>query len=491
MDWQDELRKLDKQLSEGDISAQQYRRLRDELLAEASAPAPGRGAAARPGRPDATPPAPAPDADDTQIVEDATVTVDDEVVNAAKAGKSPDPDKTDTVSAGTVDEKTVTVDDRDTRVVEEPITTRAVGQPIARAFRKPGNKPLPGPTPMAKPSAQAPAETPAEPTARPLAKPPAKPRTQSPAKPPAKPPTKPTRPRPLARSDELAHAPAVEEIAWPKTEEPGSKKKGPTFPLKPSDTPAPLAPPLPKPAAYTGHQVLGEEIFAEAGPHSNARRAATMLLSVVAVLAVIGGGVWYFVFRTEDAPAAQQNTPPAGQAQSEAPPPASKQPPSAKPGNVPPNLADAIGPLPGATDENSGTISAARAGQLKLVSREEVAAAEDIGVTDVIFRGSTKGNIGNALLVFTTPDANSAADLTKAERNLLRGAGFVNGKELRNGLPVLVRTIDGGTVYRVVYSTGKYTVRFGVAQLDANQDELRAELESVADTILAVLPSSG
>jgi hypothetical protein len=54
-----------------------------------------------------------------------------------------------------------------------------------------------------------------------------------------------------------------------------------------------------------------------------------------------------------------------------------------------------------------------------------------------------------------------------------------------------VRSTDSGTVYRVVYSTGKYTVRFGVAQLDANPDELRGELEAMADTILAVLPSSG
>lgn len=474
MDWQDELRKLDKQLSEGDISAQQYRRLRDELLAEASAPAQGRGARpGRPDRPDAVPGAPAPDADDTQIVEDATVTVDDGVVNAAKTRKAADPDKTDTVSGDPDKTINVTVDERHTKVAEEPITTRAVGQPIARAFRKPAAKPQPGNKPAAKPTAPPAAKSPATPAA----KPPARPRARSLRKP----------------LDESVDEPAIEEIAWPTTEEESDKKKKkvPSFPPRPSDTPPPAAPPLPKPAPYTGHQVLGEEIFADAGPHSNARRAATMLLSIVAVLAVVGAGVWYFVFRNDDPSAAQQpNTPPVTTAQSEAPP-ASEQPPSAKPGNVPPNLGDVIGPLPGTADKNSGTISAARAGQLKLVSPDEVKAAQDAGVVEVIFRGSTKGTIGNALLVFTTPDAGAAADLTDAERKNLRDAGFGNGKELRNGLPVLVRSTDAGTVYRVVYSTGKYTVRFGVAQLDANPDELRQELEAMADTILAVLPSSG
>jgi hypothetical protein len=491
MDWQDELRKLDKQLSEGDISAQQYRRLRDELLAEASAPAQGRGARpARPDRPDAKP-APTPDADDTQIVEDATVTVDEEVVSAANARQAPDPDRTDTVSGDPDETVKVTVDERNTQV-EEPVTTRAVGQPIARAFRKAGPKRLPGPTPMAKPGAAPSAGPSSKPTAKPAAKPAADLR-KPPANPLRKPPTNPLRthrPEPVA---EPVDSSSVEEIAWPTTEEESakSKKKGPTFPARPSDTPPPQAPPLPKPAPYTGHQVLGEEVFADAGPHSNARRAATMLLSVVAVLAVVGAGVWYFVFRNDDPPAAQQsNDPPASTAQSEAPP-ASQRPPSPKPGNVPPNLADVIGPLPGAADKNSGTISPARAGQLKLVSRDEVAAAEEAGVTEVIFRGSTKGNTGNGLLVFTTPDPAAAAKLTKAERTILRDAGFTAGKALRNGLPVLVRTTDSATVYRVVYSTGKYTVRFGVAQLDANPDELRQELEAVADTILAVLPSSG
>src|ERR1700741_5449881 len=89
MDWQDELRRLDKKLSEGEISAQDYRRMRDELLAEASAPAQGRGvmwAASRPEvtepatAPPASPPAATPDAEETQIVADTTVTLDDTVV---------------------------------------------------------------------------------------------------------------------------------------------------------------------------------------------------------------------------------------------------------------------------------------------------------------------------------------------------------------------------------------------------------------------------
>jgi hypothetical protein len=106
----------------------------------------------------------------------------------------------------------------------------------------------------------------------------------------------------------------------------------------------------------------------------------------------------------------------------------------------------------------------------------------------VIFRGSTNGTFGNALLVFTTPNGAAATKLAKAETKYLRDNGFTEGEPLRDGIPVLESTGSGATVYRVVYTTGKYTVRFGVAQRDADPDALRKELETVADTILAVLP---
>jgi hypothetical protein len=219
---------------------------------------------------------------------------------------------------------------------------------------------------------------------------------------------------------------------------------------------------------------------------------------VLVVLALAGGAVWYFVFRADEAPAAAEKpqNPPASeqpQSQPQNPPPPQEPPsskPQSKPSELPTNLGDVVGPLPGITDANSGTITAQVAGRLKLISPQEVRAAQDHGVTQVIFRGSTKGDVGNALLVFTTPNGANASAFTETERGILRDAGFAPGKELQSGLPVLQRNEGGATVYRVVYSTGKYTVRFGVAQRDANAAQLRKELEAVADTILAVLPPS-
>jgi len=153
-------------------------------------------------------------------------------------------------------------------------------------------------------------------------------------------------------------------------------------------------------------------------------------------------------------------------------------------------LADVVGPLPGTPDKNNGTINAVRAGKLKLISPLEVEAAQEAKSSDVIFRGSTNGSIGMALLVFTTPDGKTAQDLMGAERAYLLQHGFSNGKDLTSGLPVLESRQNGATVYRVVYSTGKYTVRFGVAQRDAKPRELRQALDAVADNILAVLPPS-
>jgi len=460
MDWQDELRRLDRQLSEGEISAQEYRRMRDELLAEASAPAQGRGSlwsaarpegptepappppppavAAPPAAPPQPPPAPpaapvsvplpaqtSPDAEDTQVVADTTVVVEESVAQ----GRSP-------------------VDQGAAAVHSEPTIA-----PVSHAMG-PAEDPDLTATVEADPDRTATVEADTVETA-----------------------------------DQAANAPT--ESTGARTEERTEEKpqqKVPTFPPRPADRPAPTAPPLPAPAPWTG-QVLGEEVFANAKPYSSSRRAATILLSVVIALAVVGGAVWYLAFRNDDAPAAQAPQDPPASQQPQNPPSSDKPSPSQPPtSDVPANLGDAVGPLPGVADKNSGTITATRAGRLKLIAPQEVKAANNNGVTDVIFRGSTHGTFGNALLVFTTPDGAAASKLAAAETRYLRNNGFTEGEQLSDGIPVLERTDGGATVYRVVYTTGKYTVRFGVAQRDADPAALRKELEAVADTILAVLP---
>jgi hypothetical protein len=449
MDWQDELRRLDKQLSEGEISAQEYRRKRDELLAEASAPAQGRSSMWSSARPDSPPPpfpaappapdaAPAPDPEVTQIVADATVTVDKAVVDAE--------DRTEVVDAQTV---AAHPPEEQTQVVQEAVT---------------------------RPARDVPPEQPTEPARAP------EPPTQ-----PARDAERPTAAGPVA---EPVSGPIMRPAPMPER----SDGNVPTFPPRPSDIPPPAAPPLPPPAPWTGHQVIGEEVFADAKPYSTVRRVATALFSLFVVLAIVGGAVWFFLLRDDGAPAAEPKNPPAtekSETKAPAKPPSSAPPPSSVPGSVPEGkLADVVGPLPGAADSHNGTITAARAGQLKLVSPTEVSAAQEAKVTNVIFRGSTNGSVGMALLVFTTPNGESAAKLMGAERAYLLEHGFSNGKDLTSGLPVLESRQGGATVYRVVYSTGKYTVRFGVAQRDADKQELRRSLDSVADTILAVLPPS-
>jgi hypothetical protein len=402
MDWQDELRRLDKQLSEGDISAQDYRRMRDELLAEASAPAQGRGSMWSSARPDGqspqepappAPPAPAPtpppapvaraDAEETQIVENDTQVVDEAVVAS----------------------------------VDSPTAVHTVGPPVTPGM-------------------------------------------------------------PLDDPDRTTTV-AAETVAT-------SGPKEPSFPAQPGARARP-APPLPAPAPWTG-QVLGEEVFATAKP-GGGRRPAKVALSVLVALAVVGGAVWFFAIRSDDSAASPQEDKPPPNTQSEAPPP-SEPKPSKAPDAPPPNLADALGPLPGAADKNNGTLTPQRVGTLKLVAPAEVELATDHKVKDVIFRGSTNGTVGNALLVFATPSPAEAIKFTDAERAYLQENGFEEGRPLAGGLPVLERSDEAGTVYRVVYTTGKYTVRLGVAQRDAKPADLRKELEAAADTILAVLPPS-
>lgn len=371
MDWQDQLRRLDKQLSEGAISAQDYRRLRDELLAEASAPAQSKGYLWSSARPDDRP-APAPeDADDTQVVEvspNGAVHTEKDTPRQTPPEPAEDPDTTATVSAETV----------------------------AAADQRP-----------------------------------------------------------------------------------------PTFPPRPPQLP--VAPPpmtgLQPQAPWSG-QVIGEEVFANAKPPSRGPRVALVVLVLLVVLGGAGGAVWYFAIRSEEPPAAQQsdNRPSDTERSNEAEP-------TPDPNRPPAEVANALTPLPGTPDPNSGTISAQRADALKLVHPDEVTLAAEHGVTDVIFRGSTNGSVGHALLVLATPYEAAATELTDAEQDFLRDSGFAAGEELSNGLPVLERSDDTGTVYRVVYTSGRYTVRLGVAQRDGNPAALREQLETAATAVAEVLPA--
>ncbi|HEY0452460.1 hypothetical protein [Actinophytocola sp.] len=405
MDWQDQLRRLDKELSEGEISAQDYRRRRDELLAEASAPAQGKGSLWASARPDAPAPAAPPAAPPAP---------------AAPAAPPAAPAPAAEANA-TEDTQVVDVSANGTAAADDAATVR--------------NEP--------------PAEDP----------------------------------------DKTATVSAATVAA--------SGQRLPTFPPRP--TPAGPPPPttgLQPPAPWSG-QVLGEEVFADAKPRRGGARAALIAVALVVVLAVAGGAVWLFVLRT-DTPQAQQSDNPPNPGPSEAPSnqapsnqaPSSQTQPSLDPNAPPAAVADALKPLPGAADPNSGTITAQRAGGLKLVALDEVKLATDHRVSDVIFRGSTNGNVGNALLVFTTPDAGTAGQLTDAERGFLRRSGFTDGDKLAGGPQILQRSDNGRTVYRVVYTSGRYTVRLGVAQREADPGQLRKDLEALVTTVTAVLPVS-
>lgn len=108
MDWQDSLRRLDARLAKGEISTTEYRKTRDEILAEASSgvhPKP----AAKPDQQDVPFPATtAPSGEMTQVVGDQDAT---QVVRVSTAQQQPDADETQVVAR--------TTDADDTQVVEQ------------------------------------------------------------------------------------------------------------------------------------------------------------------------------------------------------------------------------------------------------------------------------------------------------------------------------------------------------------------------------------
>lgn len=101
MAWQDELRELDNALAEGRISADDYRRRRDEVLSgSASAPAPSspnQGAPNAPFRWQATPPQPGPQPGPSP---DATQVVTPQAPQLPNPIATPNPDATQVVNTG-------------------------------------------------------------------------------------------------------------------------------------------------------------------------------------------------------------------------------------------------------------------------------------------------------------------------------------------------------------------------------------------------------
>ncbi|PSL55411.1 hypothetical protein B0I31_105373 [Saccharothrix carnea] len=206
------------------------------------------------------------------------------------------------------------------------------------------------------------------------------------------------------------------------------------------------------------------------------------IVGVILVVALIGGAVWFFGFRDSSSSAGGDTT--TQQTSSAAPTTTTTKPPI-----------DLLPAGPGTPNPANGVVVLSEAVGAKLLTAEEVAAAEAAGVTEVNFKGSTEKAFTYDAMVFETGDAAKAEELATALAGLQETAGMADGAKGRlpqkSSVQQMIRKGEPG-FYRCVYVTGSKVVRIGTTQTPIGVDdkELIKEFQEYGVSVVKQFPIS-
>jgi hypothetical protein len=206
----------------------------------------------------------------------------------------------------------------------------------------------------------------------------------------------------------------------------------------------------------------GMEVFGAARPARKPWVAGVVLL---AVLAVVGGGIWWMAFRGDTAAAGAAPTTTA----------------------APVALADRVPTPQGVPNDNNATMTVDGAIAGKLLSQHDADLYRAHGVTEVVYRGSRSDNVGLLVMAAKTSSQADAVAVADGVHKHLVEVGFV---DIAGTRPVSFGRTDArfatiGSVYR----SGQVSVLVSVSA-DPKQDpaRLRAEFDSLLKTVTNALP---
>ncbi|QKV77001.1 hypothetical protein [Amycolatopsis sp. Hca4] len=315
-------------------------------------------------------------------------------------------------------------------------------------------------------------------------------RIESPRYAPATPPPPPAPPPPWQRTglpktlsaaqvqaipDHMTTAPSPADIVptrYLQVDGPGEQEFGRRFP--PITPPGGESAPRPRdaePATPAGkHRFLSGD---DEEDGSSRRTWPFIALGVLVVLALIGGAT---VWLGDDEPKSDALSTLV---------PTLPQPPAAA---AQPQLEDQVPPLPGMQYAGSSTLSLAKGLDLNLYPKETAQIFSQHGVTQLVYRGSSTGDLG--YLAFAVP-TNSPED-AKAVVDYLRAAASSGGfSPLADDDKVVTgrngdRRMDG-----TWYTSGKVAIVLWVSQpFGKNRNELKAGLDNALSVFQKALPPS-
>lgn len=248
-------------------------------------------------------------------------------------------------------------------------------------------------------------------------------------------------------------------------------------PIPPVPAPPPggaLAPPGVRPTPYRAVPIQGQEIFAEAGPKQSAR--FVRLLVPLLILALVGGGVWWFALRND------------GEQTPASPPPVSTSPQHVVSTD---EVADKLPELPGTANGHNGTMPLDRAFELNLFAQPYKTILADNGASEIVFRGATRPGFGYLLMASPIPPPNDADGVAVLGREDLEKSGFAPAKEVSPDDPPVITRVDASfRTFLAVYSSGGVWIQLNVsAPPTGDEQELRTEFQKILAALTEQLPA--
>lgn len=159
------------------------------------------------------------------------------------------------------------------------------------------------------------------------------------------------------------------------------------------------------------------------------------------------------------------------------------------------SLSDRLPELPGKPSPDNSTMSVDRARDLEFVTGADAESMRRFGVADLVYRASAdgeNGKQGHSLLVARTPSEQKAVGLQRAMNKTLVKEGFSN-ERLRDDTRFISFTGEqaDGRVSIVWYASGSDAVGIGVSQPKSDDEQaLIGRLEEMLTSVQEALPAS-
>jgi hypothetical protein len=218
-----------------------------------------------------------------------------------------------------------------------------------------------------------------------------------------------------------------------------------------------------------------QDLFTSNKAPSGGKKPWLIGVVVLVVLALVGGAVWFFAFRDDDAPQNAGGGP--------------QQNPTSEQAPEPVDITKIE--LPGEPAANAGEMDISRASELKVIAPAEATLLAGAGADALVYSGAAEGDFRFLLYSFQAADAKAADALTGKVVDVQKELGFQDTEvqDVPEAVTVSQVTNPQASALRGVYSYGDTTIQLVVLQIGAGDvDELRVQFQRAMTAVTDAAP---